>query len=449
MKLDYKSFFFSIAGAFFLLSFAFYNGYPIVYSDTSTYIVSGFGLQPPADRPITYGIFIRLMSFNGASLWTVAFMQSWIISFLIFLTIKDFSGVKNPGKYFLFVIAFLSTLTVIPYVSGQVITDIFSSIGILCILHLALNDRLGKLNSILLFTIYFIANAMHMSHLLINVLLLISVLLIARFFFRDTIVLAYKNILILFALSFLGIVIMGSSLAKSKNVFFMGRMAENGILKEFLRENCPDKQFKLCDCIDSIPANTTDFLWDPQSPLYTKFEKWSDAQDEFGQIIRTTFLTPKYLFHHIRESVKGGFKQLIYFDAGDGNGAFVGETRLYGRIKRYFSSESKQYSQSRQNRGLLKPGNLVNINNAYRIVIITSILFLLCFMLLKKLREKISVQNKFIAILFLFAILVNAFVNASLVVVTDRFGAKLIWMIPFILFLVIPEILAGLISKKQ
>jgi len=39
----------SVLGALLLIADAIYNGFPIVYSDTSTYIVSGFGLETPFD----------------------------------------------------------------------------------------------------------------------------------------------------------------------------------------------------------------------------------------------------------------------------------------------------------------------------------------------------------------------------------------------------------------
>ena len=49
-----------------LLSWAaFYNGFPLIYSDTSTYLESGFVLETPLDRPITYGLLMRLFSLNG------------------------------------------------------------------------------------------------------------------------------------------------------------------------------------------------------------------------------------------------------------------------------------------------------------------------------------------------------------------------------------------------
>jgi len=35
-----------------------YNGYPLVYSDTGTYIYSGFDKFIPLGRPVTYGLFL-------------------------------------------------------------------------------------------------------------------------------------------------------------------------------------------------------------------------------------------------------------------------------------------------------------------------------------------------------------------------------------------------------
>jgi hypothetical protein len=67
---------------------AFYNGYPLLYSDTSTYLASGFELQTPVDRPITNGIFLRIFSLNGLTLFAAAFFQSLLLSCLILLNLK-------------------------------------------------------------------------------------------------------------------------------------------------------------------------------------------------------------------------------------------------------------------------------------------------------------------------------------------------------------------------
>ena len=65
MKGNFKFLIFVFLGALCLMLDAFCNGFPIVYSDTSTYIASGLELETPFDRPITYGLFLRFFSLNG------------------------------------------------------------------------------------------------------------------------------------------------------------------------------------------------------------------------------------------------------------------------------------------------------------------------------------------------------------------------------------------------
>jgi hypothetical protein len=449
MKINFNTFFYSAIGALCILGYAFYNGYPIVYSDTSTYIVSGFELIPPPDRPILYGLLIRLISLNGLSLWPVAFTQSLILSFLIYLTIRDFNHLTRSKIFFIITIILLSSFTVLPFVSGQIMTDIFISIAVLCIIHLACNPKLHRSNSILLFVIFFLANAMHLSHLMINILFMVFILLLKRYFFRKSVSINYRNILILFVLTISGIIAMEPALAKSRNVFFMGRMAENGILIDFLKETCPEKKYKLCDCIDSIPTNTNDFLWDKASPVYTKYIRWSGTREEFGKIIFSTFIRPEYLIRHISESMKSTIKQLQRFDAGDGNGPFMENTLLYERINKYFHREALNYSLSRQSRGLLNVDKLRPINRKYRITVVFTLTLILLLFLTRSIRNQIPAYKKFVAILLLTAIFLNSFVNSSLVMVTDRFGAKMIWLIPFVLIFLLLNIDFTLLFRKD
>lgn len=59
-----KQFGWIIFGAFIIAFVGLFNGYPLVYSDTGTYIYSGFDRFIPADRPIVYGLFLKFFSFN-------------------------------------------------------------------------------------------------------------------------------------------------------------------------------------------------------------------------------------------------------------------------------------------------------------------------------------------------------------------------------------------------
>ena len=71
-----------ITGTFILSLVLLYNGYPLVYSDSGTYIWSGMKDFVPFDRPAVYGFFIRHSSLNE-SLWYVALFQNFILSYIL------------------------------------------------------------------------------------------------------------------------------------------------------------------------------------------------------------------------------------------------------------------------------------------------------------------------------------------------------------------------------
>jgi hypothetical protein len=71
----------TVAGAFILMIFALYNGYPLFSNDSASYIHSGYYLQVAGDRPVFYGLFIRATSL-GISMWGTVLAQCLILSYL-------------------------------------------------------------------------------------------------------------------------------------------------------------------------------------------------------------------------------------------------------------------------------------------------------------------------------------------------------------------------------
>lgn len=57
----------------------FYNRFPLVYSDTDSYMEMGFNNHVLPDRPITYGLFLRHVSLSE-SLWLVVFAQGFLLA---------------------------------------------------------------------------------------------------------------------------------------------------------------------------------------------------------------------------------------------------------------------------------------------------------------------------------------------------------------------------------
>lgn len=406
---------------------AFYNGFPIVYSDTSTYIASGLELETPFDRPITYGLFLRLFSLNGLSLWFVVFFQALILSYLILLLTQLIIGEKWTRLFGLLIILLLSLLTGASWTVNQLMPDIFTPIGLISMV-LILFGKFGRRTVITLYLLFFIAVAMHLSHLLLFSLILATIFIFKRFLLPKQIYPnANKQIVILLAITLASIVTMGSSLSKSKHVFLMGSLVEKGIIKQYLDENCATSNYKLCAYKDSLPLTFNDFVWKENSPLY-KLGGWKETKREFNELIYSTLTHPKYIGLYIKESCKATSLQLVHFGVGDGNGSFLEGTLLYERISRYFTHDLTKYTTSKQSQSRLDC--ITFLNSTYSVIIALSLLALLLLFLIFK--NSFSKKTKMVTILFLLAIILTAWDCGTFSMVADRFGCKTIWLIPFI-----------------
>src|SRR5690606_27250530 len=107
-----------------------YNGYPLVYSDTGTYIYSGFDKFIPNDRPVTYGLFLKFFSFNFSA-WFVIIIQNIITAYVIYEVMKIFFANRNNfNKIYLATLLFLVIITGIGWYSNQLMPDFFAPITI-------------------------------------------------------------------------------------------------------------------------------------------------------------------------------------------------------------------------------------------------------------------------------------------------------------------------------
>jgi hypothetical protein len=417
-----------LAGTLFLMLDAFFNGFPIVYSDTSTYIAAGFELQTPIDRPMSYGLFIRIFSINGLSLWLVVFSQALILSYLIIQLIRQFSTERTYLIYGLAIIAILSIFTSVSWTVSQLMPDIFTATAFLSAL-LIMIGKYKRRTLIFLFFLYFLSVIMHMSHPILFALLLILVYILKKYFKTgQDFAISNKYLAIIFSLTILSVFTMSSAMTKSKHVFMMGSMAEKGILKKYLDDKCETNGYKLCAFKEVLPQTFNDFVWKENSPLY-KLGGWRATKAEFNEIINGTLTQPKYIALHVTESIKATFNQLIRFKIGDGNGSFNEGTALYGRVSKFFPHDLNAYRSSRQNQST--SAYLIYINSVFTFVTLASFLFIL-FIINKKAYDS---RFKFMVMMIILLVLINAWDCGTFSIVADRFGSKISWLIPMLALL--------------
>src|ERR1044072_8336481 len=153
-----------LLGAIVLCSHAIYNGFPLVYPDTGTYISACFEHFLPRDRPLVYSFFIRHVSL-ATSLWIPVFLQSAIISWLVFLLFRHVARVKRIFVFHLSTLVLLTVTTGIAVNTGQLIADVFTPVVLLTSAFLLFVPELTRATKITLCILFIFSVTTHLSHL--------------------------------------------------------------------------------------------------------------------------------------------------------------------------------------------------------------------------------------------------------------------------------------------
>lgn len=429
---------------------SFYNGYPLVYSDTGTYIYSGFDKFIPMGRPITYGLFINIFSLK-TSLWFVVIVQNFITAFAIFEICDLLIEKSKSSLYFMSIILFLTLFTGIGWYSNQIMPDFFAPVFIIMIFLLLYNPKIS-IWKFLIYSLLLISSLItHLSHFLIAIVLMIIMIAIEYFMGRKrrliTPALSLKRILIVMGLIISVWIILPciNYLTEKKfivstgsHVFLMAHLVDTGLLEKFLQENCAGEEYrdcKLCNYKDSLPKDLSAFLWESNGIL-SKTGGWTESKDEYDKIINGMLKKPKYLTVNIIKSFTYGCHQLFKNEIGHGLGPYTEGSAPYGQIKWRFHDELNNYLNCRQNHW-----NGVYLNfktlNVFNLIINILSLFFILFIFFTPLWKQINIISLKFIIFSLIAILVNALVTAGLNSPTERFQARVTWLLPLALLIII------------
>jgi hypothetical protein len=437
-----------IIATFILLCVALYNGYPLVYSDTGTYIYSGFDLFVPKDRPVAYGLFIKLFSLNY-SLWFVILVQNLITAYLIFEVFKLLFKRDFRLSYIL-TIVFLTFFTSIGWYSNQIMPDLFTPVFILCFFLLMFNKEYKLFKTCLISFIMIYASITHFSHILIGALLIASIAFIRIFLNKslknNNIFITIKRLVVVGLISASSWVIIPClnymvesefSFSKGGHVFLMAHLNEKGVLKDILQENCDTKEFencKICLYKDSLPTDIDQFIW--QGDFLEKNGGWDNSKEEFDMIIRKSLTGKKYLAENIIKSVSYGVIQLAHNDIGEGLGAYNEGSAPYGQVHWRFNNELNDYLNSKQNKWGGVRLNFDKLITSQWIVLFISIIIMFCF-ILTPLLKKIDTINMVFLFFILISIILNSLVTAGLSAPYSRYSSRVVWLLPLAIIILV------------
>lgn len=418
------------------------NGYPLLYSDSGTYIVAGFLNYVPVDRPYFYSWFVRHSSM-GFSIWLTLIAQSLLLFYAARMAIKYVVGLRETFYPACFLLVGISFTTGLAYNNSQIIADAFSPLALLCFSILLAAKYIPKGHKFFLIVILLFSLSVHTSHVLIFSLLAIGLGLVKFIFKKKEFFILRKkthNRLIFWSLaSWLVISLFnfwlgeGFKPSKTSNIFLVARTIETGAAKIYLDKHCPNAPDELCKVKDNLPPHAVAFLWEFEtSPFYDECTEnggwgncWTSKDDEYGDLVKGIVGYAPSRNNLITHCLDDSWTQLGKFDLGYIVPMAEGSP-VYGPIKDFLSADWAMYQNAIQ---YTKPLTYEAESAIQRILVYLSLTIFGVFLFLAGKTNSFNATIAF-ALIVIIGSIVNGIVCASFSGVVDRYMARMIWLVP-------------------
>jgi hypothetical protein len=408
---------------------AVWNRFPLLQWDTGGYIARWYEHTLVISRSTVYGLFLTAGS--GLAFWPVVVVQSALTVWVMALTLRAVD-LRNRPWLLTGIIAALSVLTTLPWLTSILLTDIFCVIGVLGIWLLLMHaDVLSRAERIGLVLLVAFSAATHNATLAVLGGLLLVAAALARFApkllppgrLAGGVIAVALGVFMVFA----GNYCIARQIAWTPGGFALsfGRMLQSGIVNKYLDAHCPDPYLRLCKYKDELPRDADEFFWG--SPLFDKLGRFAGLNKEMERIAIGALA--EYPMLQLESAVHDTWQQLIDVRTGEGVENVVWHT--YGIIKDHLPQLVPAMEAARQQE---RPDGLAHvfplINRVHYPVALAAMALLPVIVLLAVFELLPFVYGEF-AGLCIVALLGNAFVCGALSNPHDRYGARMVWIAAF------------------
>ena len=244
-----------------LIAPALWNGFALLQWDTGGYLARWYEGTLVPSRAVLYGLILNA----GAPLafWPVLLLQSALTVWILALTLRA-HGLGRRPLLLLRVFAVLCALTTLPWLASILLTDIFCGLGVLALyLVLLRGGSLQGWERVALIGLIAVSAATHSATIAVLIGLVIAAavlwlidrqrLSLARLW-HGVLALALGAVLV-----FAGDAIVAKRLAWTPGGFALsfGRMLQDGIVKKYLDQHCPDWRCAYAPTRTSSPTMPT------------------------------------------------------------------------------------------------------------------------------------------------------------------------------------------------
>jgi hypothetical protein len=405
-----------------LIAPAIWNQFPLLQWDTGGYLARWYEGTLVPSRAVVYGLMLR--AGVPFAFWPVLLVQSALTVWVVALMLRAHGLGQRPWLLF-GVIAALSVLTTLPFLTAILLTDIFCGLGVLALyLLLMRSNTLSRAERIGLIVLVAVSAATHSATIAVLVALIAAAAAL-RLVNRERMPIANLGHAAI-ALILGAIMVFGANYAVAKRLAWtpggfsiaFGRMLQDGIVKKYLDAHCPDPKLRLCAVKDSIPQDADTWFWG--SDLFDRMGRFAGLGKEMETIALGSLAD--YPGLQIKTAAIATLRQLISVRTGEGVLDDLWHTRTI--IERYTPQLVADMRAAHQQRGEL---SFATLNELHYPVALFS-MALLPLLIAMAWRQRLPSELGELAATCALALLANALVCGALSNPHDRYGARVIWL---------------------
>ena len=409
-----------------LLTPAFWNGYPVLQSDTGGYLARWYEGYLVPSRSTVFGLYLHYgePSYFWLNLAIQALATMWILQ----LTLRVF-GLAKPWR--LFGVSLVLTLTTaLPWLASMLLTDIFAGLSVLSLFILVLHgDKISRSERAALFVFTAFSAATHSATMAV-LLGLCCMGWIARPFLRGRIK-AAPLVQGMLTVAAGAVMLVSANYALSGQAAWtpggysiaFARMLQDGIVTRYLNDHCPTQHFKLCPYRNDLPETADDFLWSRET-VFNKLGRFPGMSDEMGYI--AVHALTEYPLWQTEEALLATGEQMLEVATGE-NTDHPTLMHTYGVFREYLQGQLKAVDTARQQKSFLTfgPVNLIHVPVA---LISTALIFaMLIAALFRRRADDVTLLMATVCL----ALLGNAAICGIISGAHDRYGSRLVWIATF------------------
>jgi len=412
------------------------NRFPIIFSDTGSYLLFSNGKYSYYWRPVFYGFFLKAILSIFHTLWVACILQTLLVTSSVYYFLKTYK--PDSSKSFWLPMLTLPLITALPWCIGQIMPDFSICFSIpLCLVSLLFFEKLSTRTHLLIGASLVFSFSLHSSNVPLFVISMCACTLLLDL--NKITPKIGKRFIFIFMTGLIAIVLQNTapqnrSVSNSAYAYLVARMIDDRSLFVFLNEECqtPEKYIQLCDYKTKLETFTesNEFLWH-KPDLFWSLGAFADSRNIFKEAVLRSLI--HYPFLNFKAALFGVAHELFYFHMNTDR-SYASSSGTAEWIEKIVPSDSPSAQAALQTRN-----TLLEVFSKFNLLFffINPLSILLCFFF--SFRIKVLESRNICRCALIFAV-TNAFVCSFFSGSFARYQNRVSWLLVFAALLALIEL---------